>query len=312
MTPLFRWFESADTFNTWAASLEPLRVSAEDYIGRREYFEGYCWVCNRTHQMLVHSGAMLGDNVNLREGLLCEGCGLSNRKRLVYCAALDEYRRSADCTGQILLLEGLSPLQTALTKVIPGVIGSEYLGDECVPGAEYVLPDGRRSRHESLTRLSFADGTLRLIVHLDILEHIPDYWAALRESFRVLAPGGSMVFTCPFFAQRKKPLVRARFRADGTIEHLEPPEVHGDPLSGDGILAWYHHGWGLLDDLREVGFTDVELGCCYDAFSSFVSNNYPGGGYGLMLPIVVRARKWTRGVQRMVHTYSESYYPTGD
>lgn len=35
MAPLFRWFESADKFNMWAASLEPLRVSAEDYIGRR-------------------------------------------------------------------------------------------------------------------------------------------------------------------------------------------------------------------------------------------------------------------------------------
>ena len=32
-------------------------------------------------------------------------------------------------------------------------------------------------------------------------------------------------------------------------------------------------------------------GATYDVHAGFVSNNYPGGGYGLMLPIVIRARK---------------------
>lgn len=291
MTPLFRWFNSADAFNTWSAALEPMRKAVEDYIDGREYFEGYCCACNRVRRMLVRSGAMFGERVNLREGLLCEGCGLSNRKRLMYCAVLDEYSRLKQAVGGSLLLEGVSPLYTMLSRAIPNLVGSEYLGEDHESGREYDGPTGMRVRHESLTNLSFSDQSLKLIVHLDILEHVPDYKAALRECARALCVDGSMVFTCPFFTSRIDPLVRARLRKDGSIEHLEPPEVHGDPLNGDGILAWYHHGWGLLEDLREAGFTNVELGCCYDAFSGFVSNNFPGGGYGLMMPIIIRASK---------------------
>lgn len=289
--PLFRWFSRADVFNAWSAALEPMRKAAEDYIDAREYFDGYCWVCSRVHRMLVRSGAMFGNRVNLREGLLCEGCGLSNRKRLTYCAVLDEYRRSERIAGGSLLLEGASPLYTALSRVIPGLVGSEYLGEGHEPGLEYDGPTGKCVRHESLTNLSSPGESLKLVVHLDVLEHVPDYKTALRECARALCAGGSMVFTCPFFTFRNDPLVRARLHKDGSVEHLEPPEIHGDPLNGDGILAWYHHGWGLLNDLREAGFAHVELGCCYDAFSGFVSNSFPGGGYGLMLPLVIRARK---------------------
>jgi hypothetical protein len=291
MTPLFRWFDRADTFNVWSASLEYMRKTVEDYIDGREYFEGYCWACNRVHRMLVRSGAMFGERVNLREGLLCEGCGLSNRKRLMYCAVLDEYRRSEHLIGGSLLLESISPLYTMLSRVIPGLVGSEYLGEGHESGCEYEGPTGEHVRHESLTSLGFPDESLKLIVHLDVLEHVPDYKAALGECARALCVDGSMVFTCPFFTTRISPLVRARLCEDGSVEHLEPPEMHGDPLNGDGILAWYHHGWGLLEDLRRAGFTGVELGCCYDAFSGFVSNSFPGGGYGLMLPIVIRASK---------------------
>lgn len=285
------WFESATKFDAFASSVEPLRVAAENYISCREHFEAYCWVCNRVHRMLVRSGAVFGELPNLREGLLCEGCGLSNRQRLVYCAVLDEISWQSTVCGQTLLLEGLSPLHTVLSVAIPGVIGSEFLGDDHVPGRQYKLTNGSCVRHESLTNLSFPDGSLKLIVHLDVLEHVPDYKAALREYFRGLTPGGTMLFTCPFFASRTVSLVRARVSSDGRIEHLEPPEIHGDPLSKSGILAWYHYGWELLGDLHEAGFKDVRLGCVYDVFSGFVSNNFPGGGYGLMLPIVIRARK---------------------
>ena len=44
---------------------------------------------------------------------------------------------------------------------------------------------------------------------------------------------------------------------DGRIEHLQPPEYHGDPLGG-GVLCFHHFGWDLLEALREAGFTDAE------------------------------------------------------
>ena len=45
-----------------------------------------------------------------------------------------------------------------------------------------------------LERLPFADGAFAAVVAADVLEHIPDLPAAVRELARVLAPGGSLAF----------------------------------------------------------------------------------------------------------------------
>ena len=48
----------------------------------------------------------------------------------------------------------------------------------------------------------------------------------------------------------------ARMDADGRVEHLQPPEYHGDPLGG-GVLCFHHFGWDLLAAMREAGFSDA-------------------------------------------------------
>ncbi|MEW6416597.1 MAG: hypothetical protein AB1480_00535 [Nitrospirota bacterium] len=37
------------------------------------------------------------------------------------------------------------------------------------------------------------------------------------------------------------------------IEYLLPPEYHGDPLSSEGCLAFYHFGWEMFSQLKETG-----------------------------------------------------------
>ena len=97
------------------------------------------------------------------------------------------------------------------------------------------------------------------VLSLDVLEHVPDYRAALREFARVLRPGGQCVLSVPFYVDRESTETLARMDADGRVEHLQPPEYHGDPLGG-GVLCFHHFGWDLLAAMREAGFSDARCG----------------------------------------------------
>jgi SAM-dependent methyltransferase len=48
-----------------------------------------------------------------------------------------------------------------------------------------------------VTRLPFADGVFDIVVCSEVLEHIPDAAAALREIIRILKPGGDLVVSVP-------------------------------------------------------------------------------------------------------------------
>ena len=115
-----------------------------------------------------------------------------------------------------------------------------------------------RIRFEDVTRLSMESASLDAVVSFDVLEHVPDYRAALSEFARVLRPGGRLVLTAPFIADLEETLVRARIDAAGEVEHLLEPEYHGDPVAG-GILCFYHFGWDLTDAARAAGFSDARM-----------------------------------------------------
>jgi hypothetical protein len=40
---------------------------------------------------------------------------------------------------------------------------------------------------------------------------------------------------------------RARLASDGVIEHLEPPEYHGNPISADGSLVTIDWGFDICE-----------------------------------------------------------------
>lgn len=217
---------------------------------------GYCYVCQTKSDFLVdfsHCSHRNGRPVpNWRERMVCPTCGLNNRLRA--SVHLFEQACGVQKDDSIYITEQVSPLFKALSQHYPNLVGSEYLGDEVVLGSI----DARGIRNESLTNLSFEDGSFDHIMSFDVLEHVPDYRQAVAECFRCLKPGGTLMFSVPFARSSRTNIVRAKLDADGSVEHLLPPEYHGDPVNpGDGCLCYYHFGWELLDELRELGFEDV-------------------------------------------------------
>lgn len=171
-------------------------------------------------------------------------------------ALVDLLRTSAVPVRSAYTAERLTAGYDTLDRMYPGIVSSEFLGDDHEPGREYPHESGVSIRHEDMTNLSFADGQFDLVVTQDVFEHIPDYATSFAECRRVLSAGGRLVFTIPFFANQPTTEVRATVDADGTVTHLLPPEIHGNPV-GEGSLCFQHFGWDILDVLRDAGFTDA-------------------------------------------------------
>jgi SAM-dependent methyltransferase len=100
-------------------------------------------------------------------------------------------------------------------------IGMDYLTDRSSP--EVVA---------SALRLPFKDGAFETVVSTELLEHVPDPLAALREMERVLKPGGYLVLSAPMYWPRhEQPYDFFRFPYDGLL-HL----VHASGLDLMRIL----------------------------------------------------------------------------
>lgn len=285
---MFTWFDHAEDFMPVAIGLRDEVETAERYLAGRRSWRGYCACCHAVVRMRVKTGAHFDGVPNLREGMVCRRCKLTNRKRLLWQAITESVGDRPQTRAT--LLEARSPLGRQLALRYPLLLESEFLGEDHVPGQVY-SHRGRPVRHESLLGLSWGDASLDLIVHTDVLEHVEHHREALAECHRVLAPGGRLVFTMPFFMFSPDNLLRGRTRADGSVEHLQPPEYHGDGLRAEGIYTWHHFGWQSLADLRNAGFREAQIGLDYNPFAGFVSNHHPQYEVGLMLPVVFRATR---------------------
>jgi SAM-dependent methyltransferase len=244
--------------NRSLADLAAREAVERDFLtGQREPFSvaGRCWVCGTRSDFAVDfaHARKIGEEwiPNWRESLLCRSCGLNNRLRAslhlfhAYCAP-----RARD---SIYMTEQTTPIFRWLSESYTDVTGSEYLGD----GVPFGQTDDSGIRNESLTRLSFPDAQFDHLLSFDVLEHIPNWQQALSECFRCLKPGGWMMLSVPFLAGAQETLIRAKLSESGAIEHILPPEYHGDPLTSDGCLCFYHFGWDLLTRMADAGFESV-------------------------------------------------------
>lgn len=216
---------------------------------------GYCFPCATNVNFMIdyhYSGNEEVDGLripNWRERVTCPHCHLNNRIR----ASVQFLEETLGCSEQssIYITEQTTALHGYLKAKYKNITGSEYLGDRVKFGE--IEPESGL-RNESITKLSFADNTFDFVLSFDVFEHVPEYHKALRECFRVLKPGGRLLFTVPFRMDNQANLIRATMDAQGNVEHLMEPEYHGDPINDAGCLCFYHFGWQLLDELKGCGF----------------------------------------------------------
>lgn len=81
-----------------------------------------------------------------------------------------------------------------------------------------------------------------------------------------------MLATIPFHPDSDLSVSRARL-SNGQVEHVLPPNFHGNPVSSDGSLVFNDYGWDLLDIMKESGFADVAV----DVYASPEFGHLGGG-----------------------------------
>lgn len=224
--------------------------------GRSEFtISGYSYTAGKQVEFLVdyqHSGN--SGRVNWRERVSCPETYFNNRMRATFHLFDIEMEPYPD--SDIYITEQITPIYTYFKNKYPRTVGSEFLGGRCSFGCV----DENGIRNETITALTFRDQSFDILISLDVLEHVPDYKSAFKECARVLRKGGKMIWSVPFAAGSPQNIVRAKIY-NGEIIHILPPEYHGDPLSGDGILCFQHFGWEMLDQMCEAGFKDAYALC---------------------------------------------------
>jgi len=112
---------------------------------------------------------------------------------------------------------------------------------------------------QDVQHLTFAAASFDVCTSTEVFEHVPDDARGFAELHRVLRPGGRLVFSVPL-SPAASTVERARRLKDGEVEHLLPPEYHGDRIRGRGrVLAYRTYGFDVLERVAAQGFQDVRF-----------------------------------------------------
>jgi len=225
---------------------------------------GWCEICGKTTQMKTRPSELFFMHMFTCQSCVAAGALTVSRTRAMYEFARGIYpppSGSVKTPVRVYMDEAVTDSFRTFQKLYgpENVVGAEYMGPDKICGHIY-----NGIMHQDATRLSFTNDEFDLIISQHVLEHIPDYKQVLAEYLRVLKPGGKFAVSIPFNDYSEKTVVRAEVLQDGTINHIMPPEIHGNPVDSGGSLAFYNHGWEFLDAMRQVGFEDVNAHYYYN------------------------------------------------
>lgn len=199
---------------------------------------GRCPCCDR-------ATLFLSGGTYYREELRCIFCFCPERSRAVMCAINENTPQ-----WKSVRLHEASPygaLSKKLRTLCDGYSSSSYLPN----------PERQAKDHQDLQSLSFADESFDVLVSQDVFEHIGDPIKALKEVHRVLKPGGSHIWTVPYYPSSLT--AKCAEIINGQVVHYEPPEYHGDPLDPDGALVFTRWGNDLVSIVDDAAAFSTQI-----------------------------------------------------
>ena len=211
----------------------------------------------------IHLRASHGIGI-LRETLSCKCCNGSMRDRQMAHGLIAQLE--AFSSHKIVNLSEAKNLKNAaildtdsfspINRMLRGVEGYQY--SQYIPHLENGIKLRDGSFNVDLLRMPFDDFSYDIIMTSDVMEHVSKDHLAHSEIYRCLRWGGAYIFTVPFnpsmYGNRRLTQPTLLEGGDFVLEH----HTHGDPHSGDGIVAHRIYGQQIFADLERIGF-DVEL-----------------------------------------------------
>lgn len=194
--------------------------------------QGHCSTCNQ-------EVSFVAKNAWLRDHFLCSKCGSIPRERALMQVIEQFYPNWRD-----LIIHETSPgnrgASVRLAQECKAYMPSQFFPDQKLGSVHNGM------RCENLEALTFGDGSIDLHISQDVMEHIFHPAKAFQEIARTLKPGGAHIFTVPLVNKMKASKSRAKMSEDGSIEHVEPPVYHGNPIDSQGSLVTMDWGYDIV------------------------------------------------------------------
>lgn len=180
------------------------------------------------------------------EDLTCATCAVNARNRFYYLGLKNILESLTDIHSKGLATPSADKqTRLSLRMLEASSFGFVSLGEKAFMGGmskygHLICSDYYEQGFKGITKVDlcdmpFDDGSLDIIAHSHVLEHIEDDKKALSESFRCLSDRGVLVFGIPI-------------QTDFTFKP-DTPEYHGD-----NALVYRRNGWDVIEKLKDAGF----------------------------------------------------------
>ncbi len=209
-------------------------LMSKQQIGSENILEshGHCSTCNQ-------DVSFVAKNTWLRDHFLCTKCCSIPRER-----ALMQVIEQFYPDWRYVVIHETSPsnrgASVRLAKECKNYIPSQFFVDKKLGAVHNGM---RCDNFESLT---FEDESVDLHISQDVMEHIFHPDRAFKEIARTLKLGGAHIFTVPLVNKIKASKFRAKMAADGSIEHIQKPVYHGNPIDSHGSLVTMDWGYDIV------------------------------------------------------------------